>query len=81
MNDLIQFIIFISGIGVAITVGRKDKWRRWSYIIMLLVQPFWFYTSYVNKQWGVFLTCVVYLYGAIEGFRNYWLNDEYSKKN
>jgi len=73
METFAQYIIFICGIIVAGTIGRKDKWQRWSYIFILISEPFWFYTSYINGQWGIFLTSLIYTYGGLEGIKNYWL--------
>jgi len=70
MLDIIaQIGIFIFGIAAIILVSRKNKW---GFVFGLISQPFWYITSYLNGQWGVFLVSVVYTaswaYGIYEWF-------------
>jgi len=46
-----QIAIFILGAEAIILVAKKNKW---GFVAGLLSQPFWFITSYINKQWGIF---------------------------
>ena len=66
----------ISQIGVAvlmipaiILVARKNKW---GFILGVLAQPFFFITTYMHKQWGLFLLALIYTgswtYGVYEWF-------------
>jgi len=58
--DLISQIgLSILGISAIILVAKKNKW---GFVLGLLSQPFWFITSYLNKQWGVFFLSIVYLF-------------------
>ena len=54
-------------------VGRKEKWGRWGYIFGLLSQPFWLYSAYTNKQWGIFTLSMWYTYSWCQGIYNYWI--------
>lgn len=70
MLDLIaQIGIAVFGIFAIILVARKNKW---GFVLGLLSQPFWILTSYLNKQWGVFLLSLIYCgswsYGIYEWF-------------
>jgi len=68
-DSISQIAIIIFGISSIILVARKNKW---GFVLGLLAQPFWFITSYINKQWGVFLVAFVYsitwAYGIYEWF-------------
>jgi nicotinamide riboside transporter PnuC len=57
------------GIISIILVARKNKW---GFVFGLLSQPFWFITSFLNGQWGIFILSIFYTvswtYGVYEWF-------------
>lgn len=68
MWDLIaQIGLTFFGVTAIILVAKKNKW---GFVFGLISQPFWFITSFINKQWGVFFVSIVYtcswLYGVYE---------------
>jgi len=69
LDSIAQWGIIILGLSAIILVARKNKW---GFVLGLLSQPFWFVTSYLNKQWGVFVLSIVYagvwIYGIHEWF-------------
>ncbi len=69
-RDLIsQIAIFTFGVSAIFLVARKNKW--W-FVVGLAVQPFWYITSYINWQRGIFFVSIVYTiswgYGIYERF-------------
>ena len=73
IDSICQAFITIFG-GVAIwLLGRKETWARWGYILGFLSQPFWFYTTIKNHQWGIFLLALWYMYCWGQGIYNYWI--------
>jgi len=69
--DLIaQAGITVFGVSAIILVARKNKW---GFVLGLASEPFWLITSYMNKQWGVMILCVIYVfswsYGAYKWFK------------
>jgi nicotinamide riboside transporter PnuC len=68
-DNISQVVIMVTGIASIILVAKKNKW---GFLIGLLAQPFWFYTTTVNKQWGLFLLTIAYTfvwsYGIYEWF-------------
>jgi nicotinamide riboside transporter PnuC len=54
-------------------ISRREKWKRWGYIIGLCGQPFWFYSAFTTKQYGIVLLSVFYTYSWIQGIYNYWI--------
>jgi hypothetical protein len=46
--------------------------NRWGFVIGLATQPFWFYTSFRHRQWGIFIASICYAFGwAIGVYRNF----------
>ncbi len=69
LDAVSQIGIAVFGIIAIILVARKNKW---GFVFGLISQPFWFITSFINKQWGVFFLSAVYAatwsYGIYEWF-------------
>ena len=74
--DFSQIMILIFGCSAIWLVARKEHWRKWGYIIGLLAQPFWFYSSIVNKQWGILILTIFYTYSWAMGIYNYWIKED-----
>lgn len=68
-----QVFIMILGASAIWFVSRKEDWKRWGYIFGMLSQPFWFYTAYINEQWGILVMCLFYTYSWGQGIWNYWI--------
>jgi hypothetical protein len=63
-----QVAIFIGPVG-AILLGDGS---RWGFVLGLATQPFWFYTSFRHRQWGIFIASIFYASGwAIGVYRNF----------
>jgi len=74
MNNMIcQIGILVMGALTIWMLAQKKSWMRWGYIIGALQEIFWFYSSYINKQWGIFILCFVYTYCYLLGVYNYWI--------
>ncbi len=71
--DWIQVFIFLFSSTAIWLVGRKEHWMRWGYIAGLCSQPFWFYSSWHNEQWGIFALAIWYTLAWLQGIRNYWI--------
>jgi len=48
------FIAVTELIAVGLLQAKTRQYKKWASIFGLLGQPFWFYTSYQQEQWGVF---------------------------
>ena len=63
-----QAAIFMGPVG-AILLGNGS---RWGFVLGLATQPFWFYTSFRHRQWGIFIASIFYALGwAIGVYRNF----------
>ena len=72
-NIISQIGITIFGVTAIILVARKNKW---GFVFGLLSQPFWFITSFINKQWGIFFLSIVYTGSWILGIYEWFFKKE-----
>lgn len=56
--------------------GRYRPLRRYACILGLLGQVGWFYTLYINQQWGAFVSSFFYTMAWCIGLYNYWIKKE-----
>ena len=56
-DTISQIAIPVLGGVAIILVAKKNKW---GFVLGLLSQPFWFITSFLNEQWGVFFVSIIY---------------------
>jgi hypothetical protein len=61
---------------VWLSQDKNDKARKYAPVFGLLSQPFWFYSSYVAEQWGIFFLSVLYTWSWIKGIKNQWLGSD-----
>ncbi|MBX4205230.1 MAG: nicotinamide mononucleotide transporter family protein [Candidatus Doudnabacteria bacterium] len=74
-DQLSQFGVFLSVVGMFL-IARKNKWGL---VVILASEPFWFITSAVNRQWGVFALTIVYTVNMIYGIYNWFRKDKLEK--
>lgn len=71
-STLLEFVsqaaIFMGPVG-AMLLGNGS---RWGFVLGLAAQPFWFYTSFRHRQWGIFIASIFYALGWAMGvYRNF----------
>lgn len=71
--DLIQWLILILSTTSIWLVARTEKWSRWGFIVGLIAQPFWLYSSIKNDQWGIVILTLFYTYSWSMGIYNYFV--------
>ena len=76
LNTISQIMIFVLSLATTIFLVRIDKWKKWGYITALLAQPFWFYSTYLAGQWGMFGLTIVNCGFWIQGIYNYWIRKQ-----
>lgn len=72
LDTVAQVGITFFGVTAIVLVAKKNKW---GFVLGLLSQPFWFMTSYINKQWGVFFLSFVYLGTWVLGIYEWFFKD------
>jgi len=71
LDQYIQMIIFILGVSALfMSQSKTPKERFIGCILGLCSQPFWFYTTFVNQQWGIFMACIFYTLSWLRGYLN-----------
>ena len=68
-----QLSIFVlSAVAGVLVCFKRDRIRRWGYIVGLASEPFWFWAAISADQWGVFWGSVVWTVIWIIGVYNHW---------
>lgn len=71
-----QMMIALTGcVAVFLTQQNNAKWKKYAPILGLIGQPFWFYTTYTNEQWGIFVLSFFYTYSWGLGVYNSWVRE------
>ena len=65
-------LLFTGAVAIWLSQNERHAWRKWACIFGLAGQPFWFYSSYMAEQWGIFALCFAYTYAWYKGFRIHW---------
>lgn len=69
--------IFIAIFGVSavwLSQSANETQRKWSPVLGLLGQPFWFWTTYTHGQYGMFALCFLYAACYLRGYRQFWMD-------
>jgi len=77
LDTISQIGIFLFAVSALFLISRKNKW---GFVLGLLSQPFWYYTSYHHQQWGIFFLNFAYTGVWTYGFYQWWFKDG-EKKN
>lgn len=74
LDTFSQFALPALTIGAQVVLAMKHP--EWSLILIMLSQPFWFYSSWKSYkqagQIGIFITTVIYSIVTAIGIANYW---------
>jgi nicotinamide riboside transporter PnuC len=76
LNFISQIGLSFFGIIAIILVARKNKW---GFVFGLASQPFWILTAYVNKQWGIQILNVIYVFTWLYGIYEWFFKKENNK--
>lgn len=79
--DFCQIMILIFSASAIWLVSQKKDYKKWGYVLGLLGQPFWLYTTIVNKQTGMFILTLFYIYSWSIGFYNYFIKKDKNINN
>ena len=74
-EPVIQGVILAGAVAAWWFIPKREvKKRRWGFVILLCMQPFWIVTSWRHGQWAVLLISMVYVVNAIRGIRSHFWN-------
>lgn len=68
-----QIGISVFGIISIALVARKNKW---GFVAGLAAQPFWFATTIINRQWGIFALSLVYTIIWTDGINKWFFKEK-----
>jgi hypothetical protein len=63
-------IMLLSPLAMWLVNSKDKKHRLYGAVVGLISQPFWFYTSFYNGQWGIFIIAFVYAAAWVRGIIN-----------
>ncbi len=70
-----QLAIAVFGVtAVFLTQIDDAELNRYACLFGLAAQPFWFYASASEAQWGIFAVSILYCLAWLRGLFRYWLN-------
>ena len=71
-----QVIIACTGmVAIYLTQQSNDNLKKYAPILGLVGQPFWYYTTLTNVQYGIFLLTLGYTYLWGMGLYNSWFKE------
>ena len=71
-----QFLLAVLG-GLSVwLVACKGKIKKWGYVLGLVSAPLWLHTSFIHKQWGIFVLSIWYAIAWGWGIYNYWIKKD-----
>lgn len=77
MNILLQaYIAFTGFIAIFMINSLRRDVRKWACVFGLAGQPAWFYTTYMNGQWGMFFLTFGFITVWAISWYNYWIKEE-----
>lgn len=78
IDQLCQTTILGVGVVNAFLYARPEaNIRKYAYILGLINQPAWFYTSYMKQQWGVFFLSFWFTAMGIKGIYLHWIKPKF----
>jgi 8-oxo-dGTP diphosphatase len=75
---IMQCGLFTLGAVAIFLIARKNKW---GFVVGLLSQPFWFATSIINHQWGIFVLNFFYTVSFAYGIYQWFFKKNFKKLN
>lgn len=69
-----QIAIALLGVtAIWLAMDKRPHVQKWSCVLGLMGQPFWFYSAWKAQQWGIFVLCFFYTASWARGIKTKWL--------
>lgn len=72
IDHVLQLLMLATGAAAVLLASKTDRRAKWGWLIGLVAQPLWLYSTWNAGQWGMFLLSCVYTWGWGEGAWNHW---------
>lgn len=69
-------IMFFGALAIYLVGKKNSKYQKWGYVLGLMGQPFWFWVTIENEQWGILIMTIFYTYSWVNGIYNHWFKKE-----
>ena len=73
LDMIAQFGITVFGLSSMFLIAHKNKW---GFVVGLISQPFYLYSSWTHQQWGIFFNGLIYTANWIYGIYNWFIKEE-----
>lgn len=68
--DQVGLLLFGAAAIYLVGLDPTNPYQKWGYVVGLISQPFWLYSSFKMKNWGIFYLSIFYTYAWVEGILN-----------
>ncbi len=68
---IIQSIILILSSLSIYLISLNNSKTKYGFLLGLFAQPFWLYETFINKQYGMLLLTLFYIFSYIKGYKNF----------
>lgn len=75
MNFVQIGIVFFGVFAIWLSQSDDPRYQRYACLFGLAGQPFWFYATASQEQWGMFALCVLYCIAWGRGAWVHWLRE------
>lgn len=76
MEGILEFIIFITGATSIWLLAKEGGISKWGFVVGLIGQPCWVYTTITNGQIGLFFLTFIYTYSYCLGIYNHFIKKD-----
>lgn len=74
LDHVAQFgVLFFSATSILLVNFKNRNISKWGCILGMCSEPFWFYATIKNFQWGMFLLTCFYTYSWGQGIYVFWI--------
>lgn len=72
-----QIGIALTGVTAIFLTQSKHRWlQRYACLFGLAGQPFWVYSAWSAKQWGILVLTMLYTFAWAKGFWVHWVSPQ-----
>jgi hypothetical protein len=55
---------------LSVMLFSTKKYFKYGFIVGIISQPLWLYSTYASEQWGMFIGALIYTLSHLNGIRN-----------
>lgn len=66
-------IVVFGVAAIYLSQDPRESMRKWASVAGLCAQPFWYASSFIAEQWGIFAISFVYTAAWARGFHHFWI--------